>query len=330
MMAVNLKILKLSSLYLGFKIWYDESMKTLSVKILSGIVIIFVISVGAWAGYQIYKKVSASSTLANLFTPGPLTGPLDSNRAKNLDSEKIIYWTNYYREQEGLPPLDQNSKLTQAAVVKAKDMFARQYFEHTSPTGKTAADLVIAEGYNYRIVGENLALGDFKDEKDLVDAWMASPGHRANILKKDYKDIGVSAILDEYQGRLTWISVQEFGKLAPNCALPDQNLKKEIDSLSSQLTSLSNQINKLKADGNSLINQGNDLINQGNKIYQQTHSRAQASYYWNKGENLQTLGRAKLNQADSLVNEYNSKKSELDSLIANYNSQVKSYNFCIS
>ncbi len=115
--------------------------------------------------------------------------------------------------------LSKNAKLTSAATAKANDLFEKQYFEHVSPTGESAADLVIAEGYNYRIVGENLALGDFKSEKELVDAWMASEGHRENILKKDYQEIGVASKLSKFEGRITWVSVQIFGTRAPECVL---------------------------------------------------------------------------------------------------------------
>jgi uncharacterized protein YkwD len=298
---------------------------------IGGVIISLAIIVGGvYAAYRIIKKVPALGNFANQFTPGPLTGPKSSERAKNLSAEKIIYWTNYYREKDGKKDLSQNSQLTAAAQEKVNDMFTRQYFEHVSPTGESAADLVIAEGYNYRIVGENLALGDFKDEKDLVDAWMASPGHRENILKSDYQDIGVASKLSTYQGRLTWISVQEFGDLAPNCSFPDPTLKNTIDQKQAQYDSLGAKIQKLYNDGDSLIAQGNEKIKEGNLIYQRTHDRSKAQPYWDEAKRLQNQGQAKIDQANDLIKNYNQLKSEINSFIYQYNSQVNQYNQCIA
>jgi len=115
--------------------------------------------------------------------PGPLSGPKRSTRAQNLDAGKILAWTNYYRSKHNLRTLDSNPLLQKAAEDKVKDMLAQHYFDHVSPQGKKAADIVRENGYQYKIVGENLALGDFKDEKELVDSWMKSPGHRANYIR---------------------------------------------------------------------------------------------------------------------------------------------------
>ena len=298
------------------------------IKIGGVIISLAIIVGGAYVAYKIIKKVPLGD-FVNQFTPGPLTGPESSERAKNLSSEKIIDWTNYYRGKDGKKDLSQNSQLTAAAQAKVDDLFAREYFEHVSPTGESAADLVIAEGYNYRIVGENLALGDFKDEKDLVDAWMASPGHRENILKIDYEDIGVASKLSIYKDRLTWISVQEFGTKAPNCSFPDSNLKNNIDTKQSQYDSLGAKIQKLYNDGNSLIAQGNAKIKEGNRIYSQTHDKSQAQPYWDEGKRLQSQGQAKINETNSLTSTYNSLKSELQNLINSYNDEVNSYNICI-
>ena len=65
--------------------------------------------------------------------------------------------------------------------------------------------------YPYLAAGENLALGDFKNANELVAAWMASPGHRANILNGVYRDIGVATGFDAFEGRKTIIVVQIFG-----------------------------------------------------------------------------------------------------------------------
>jgi len=305
-------------------------MKPIYTKIAAGILTSLIIAGIAYGTYYFLFKSEAIGKLANLFAPGPLRGPTSDTRADDLDAGEIISWTNYYRSEDNIASLSKNSKLTAAATAKAADLFEKQYFEHVSPTGESAADLVIAEGYNYKIVGENLALGDFQNEKELVDAWMASPGHRENILKEDYEEIGVASLLSKFEGRITWISVQIFGTCAPECSVPDQNLKSRINSLKDRLDSLAAQINDLYNEGNSLIAQGNAKIKEGNRIYRETGDKSAAQVLWDQGEALQDLGQDKINQAKSLESQYDQSKSELENLISDYNSQVNKYNACIS
>lgn len=172
-----------------------------------------------------------------------LFGPFKETRAKELSPDKVIYWTNYYRKENGLSELTRNSLLTLAAQEKTYDMIEKQYFEHVSPDGIKPADLVAKTGYSYKTTGENLALGDFLDEKELVDAWMNSPGHRANILNSEFTEIGVASGLGKYQDRAqTWFAVQEFGKPLPNCSKPSETTKSEIDAKKAELESINNQI----------------------------------------------------------------------------------------
>lgn len=257
-----------------------------------------------------------------ILNPGPLRGPVKLTRASKLDIKEIIKWTNFYRDQEHLPPLTENQILDLVSDNKTNDMFEKQYFDHISPDGKSVADQVKTAGYRFKMVGENLALGDFKNEKELVDAWMASPGHRANILNKDFKEIGVSAKLGQYQGRTTWISVQTFATPAPSCPLPDAKLKKEIDLKIAQ----SNQVSQLLQEGNRLIEQGNFKIEEGNRIYKETGDRSLAETYWKEGENLQNQGQEKINQAKTLQFQI----QDLSSLISRYNKQVDTYNRCLT
>lgn len=124
----------------------------------------------------------------------------------------VISETNNQRRANGLGSLVENKKLNNAADFKMRDMFARQYFDHYGPNGTSgAAELVIKFGYQYSWVGENLALGDFRNANDLVSAWMNSPGHRANILNSVYREIGIATGYDVFQGRRTIIAVQIFG-----------------------------------------------------------------------------------------------------------------------
>jgi len=99
-----------------------------------------------------------------------------------------------------------------AALIKAKDMLMHDYFSHTSPDGNKSGELVTAAGYAYRMVGENIAYGDYTDSAQLVGSWMKSPGHRANILEQRYTDIGVAVLFGEFNGRNVWVGVQIFGR----------------------------------------------------------------------------------------------------------------------
>lgn len=216
----------------------------------------------------------------------PLVHYAASGRAPNvLLSAEVINWTNTYRGQNNLKALSRNSKLDAAAVIKVHDMFDRQYFEHVSPSGKNSADLVTGVGYDYLWVGENLALGIFSDEKDLVDAWMASPGHRANILNSHFEEIGVGVEEGTYEGKHVWMAVQEFGKPESSCPAPESSLKTEIeqnrqkiDELSAQANNLIVEINALKdannaAAYNQKVSEYNALVAELNPLVQKTKSQ---------------------------------------------------------
>jgi uncharacterized protein YkwD len=130
--------------------------------------------------------------------------------ANSSGAEDVIRLTNTYRKSMGLSELTTNPRLTQAAINKAKDIIAKQYFSHTSPEGKKFSNWIKETGYNYFYVGENLAI-DFGNPEEIFNAWIASPGHRANIERPEFQEIGVAYISGEYEGRQTIISVQEFG-----------------------------------------------------------------------------------------------------------------------
>lgn len=122
----------------------------------------------------------------------------------------LVSMTNSARAREGLGSLSTNSKLTSAAYAKAQDMFANQYFAHTSPAGKTPWDFIIGSGYSYTYAGENLGIG-YTDTSGLFGDWMASSTHRANILNSNFREIGIAVVSGTYEGAETIIAVQEFG-----------------------------------------------------------------------------------------------------------------------
>jgi hypothetical protein len=122
----------------------------------------------------------------------------------------LLKYTNMQRVANGLAPLNLNPELTHAAQLKAKDMFAKDYWAHVSPDGTTPWVWIKDSGYDYLYAGENLARG-FNSSSDVVTAWMNSPEHRANMLSSNYTDIGFAIQSGTLTGTDTTLVVQEFG-----------------------------------------------------------------------------------------------------------------------
>jgi uncharacterized protein YkwD len=126
----------------------------------------------------------------------------------------LLSLTNNQRANSGISILKEDSKLNQAAYLKAKDMLDYDYFAHTSPSGKTPWYWLDLVGYNYQYAGENLAI-DFVDSEELFQAWYSSSTHRANIINPKFQDIGIAVLKGEFQGRETTVVVQFFGTPMP-------------------------------------------------------------------------------------------------------------------
>lgn len=130
--------------------------------------------------------------------------------ASNITTDQIIAVTNTARSKESLTTLTSNDRLAQAAQAKAENMFAENYWAHTSPSGKEPWDFIKAAGYSYKVAGENLAR-DFDTAQPVLDAWMNSPTHRANILNPRYSEIGIAVVNGRLDGVETTLVVQMFG-----------------------------------------------------------------------------------------------------------------------
>ena len=103
---------------------------------------------------------------------------------------EVVDLTNRERAGAGLPPLASDALLTTAAQAHSADMVARAFYSHTSPEGSQPWDRAAAAGARRRSIGENIACGQ-RSPAEVVDGWMNSPGHRANILKPDFTHIGI-------------------------------------------------------------------------------------------------------------------------------------------
>jgi|SRR3989344_4905892 len=126
---------------------------------------------------------------------------------------EIISLTNAQRAQNSVGALVENKQLDVAAQQKADNMAKFSYFSHNGPDGKTPWEWIGESGYDYQYAGENLAVR-FTDSKDVVVGWMASPTHRANIVKPAYTDVGVGIAQGMYKGEPATFVVQYFGKQA--------------------------------------------------------------------------------------------------------------------
>jgi uncharacterized protein YkwD len=109
----------------------------------------------------------------------------------------ILCLHNQVRAAQGLPLLKDNAKLRKAATGHSSTMVSQGYFDHTSPDGDTFVDRIIGAGYTKKnagwTLGENLAwgTGDLSTAQGVMSAWMNSAGHKANIVKKAYREVGI-------------------------------------------------------------------------------------------------------------------------------------------
>lgn len=126
----------------------------------------------------------------------------------------LVDLTNSNRLTQNLVALTPNSTLALAAQLKANDMAEKSYFAHTSPEGKSPWYWFQEGGYQFLYAGENLAV-NFSESQEVVQAWMNSEGHRANILNDKFSEIGIAMAPGTYQGRDTIYVVQLFGQPVP-------------------------------------------------------------------------------------------------------------------
>lgn len=122
----------------------------------------------------------------------------------------VVNLTNEERVDEAAAPLVRNPLLDQAARLKAEHMAKNSYFAHYSPDGVSPWYWFEQVDYTYAHAGENLAI-HFTDSSAVVDAWMKSPSHRANIVNDTYTEIGVGTAKGTYDGFDTVFVVQLFG-----------------------------------------------------------------------------------------------------------------------
>ena len=143
----------------------------------------------------ISEIIAANPQIKNpdLIYPGDkLNIPRKDITVSNYEDE-VIRLVNEIRVQNGLKALTKNWELCRVARYKSQDMVDRHYFSHTSPTYGSPFGMMKSFGITYRTAGENIAYG-YKTPQAVVDGWMNSSGHRANILNSSYTQIGVGYV----------------------------------------------------------------------------------------------------------------------------------------
>ncbi|MBR4770957.1 MAG: LysM peptidoglycan-binding domain-containing protein [Clostridia bacterium] len=118
--------------------------------------------------------------------------PLPDDAVSAFERE-VVDLVNEIRAAEGLGKLEENWELSRVARFKSKDMREKRYFSHTSPTYGSPFEMMRAFGLAYRTAGENIAMG-YPTPRSVVDGWMNSEGHRANILNPSFTVIGVGYV----------------------------------------------------------------------------------------------------------------------------------------
>ena len=246
--------------------------------------------------------VSAPPVIAVKTDSVPNAVPPETFVQNHNNDSQILILTNNERSAQSLKPLSANSILDTIAEQRADDLFANQYFEHASPDGKSATDLAKKDGYEYLLIGENLALGEYLRHHANHTAMMSRTGNRANMLNGRYAELGVSVKTGTYNGENTTIAVQIFGLPLSDCPRPDSNDKTLIDSSTAS-------IKQMQADALVMFNNLNTLKNSPN---------LDLSYYYQK-----------IQEYNYFAKKVNDAVSALKGMIDSYNLEVSKYNSCV-
>ena len=179
--AVAMLLLSTSALALSHTIKSGDTMWKLAVK------------------YQVGTSeiIQANPQVSNpdLIYPGQVLTIPETDTAVTSFEQEVIRLVNAARRENGLSALTHNWELSRVARYKSQDMADNRYFSHTSPTYGSPFQMIKNFGISYRTAGENIAAGQ-RTPKAVVDAWMNSSGHRANILNASYTQIGVGYVAD--------------------------------------------------------------------------------------------------------------------------------------
>ncbi|MBQ9805774.1 MAG: SafA/ExsA family spore coat assembly protein [Clostridia bacterium] len=144
-------------------------------------------------GLDEIKRANPQISNPNLIYPGQVLNIPTTDASVTSYEQEVIRLVNEIRVQNGLKPLTYDWELSRVARYKSQDMKDNRYFSHTSPVYGSPFQMMKSFGISYRSAGENIAKGQ-RTPQAVVDAWMNSSGHRANILNTSYTHIGVGYV----------------------------------------------------------------------------------------------------------------------------------------
>jgi hypothetical protein len=172
--------------------------------------------------------------ISKIIAPGVL------GYASEITIRQLLDSSNEVRVKEGKKQLILSEKLSKAAENKAKYMFEKNYWAHTSPDGVEPWVFILDQGYDYSYAGENLAR-NFYYSREVVEAWMKSPTHKENLLSSNYDEVGfavVNGVLDGYE---TTLVVQMFGRPKDSSnLLTIQDQEKYLSSINEKINASEN------------------------------------------------------------------------------------------
>ena len=128
------------------------------------------------------------------FIPEPAPAPAPAEPQSNSFADEVVRLTNIERARFGLAPLTINLTLQQVAQDYSSTLAFGDFFSHTGLDGRLPWDRAQDAGYNYQVIGENIAAGQLTPEQ-VVNDWLESPSHRANILNASFEEIGIGLSL---------------------------------------------------------------------------------------------------------------------------------------
>ncbi len=282
-----------------------------SQKIISSIIILFLLGSLIFSFFYFSYDEIIKENVRKMI-PLPFLDNLKTSQIKNNDGgvislssssgtltiKGIIEETNKHRATYNISPLQEDFGLNAIAQMKLDKMFNEQYFAHISPGGVGVSDIADSVGYGYLTIGDNLARGDYKDDVDVVDAWMDSLGHRRNILEEKYERIGIAARKDYYKDREEWIAVQVFAMPTSACPETDKNLLNQIENKKKEVERIEERRKQIQYEI--------DNIQRGSEEHMQ-----------------------KVEEYNNTIILYNATIKEVDEMISDYNNQIRIREECI-
>ena len=151
------------------------------------------IAVSYQVGLSEIKAENPTIKNYDLIYPGQIINIPTLNASVDAYEREVVRLVNLERAKAGVSPLEYDWQLSRVARYKSEDMQKNKYFSHTSPTYGSPFNMMKSFGISYKTAGENIARG-YQTPSAVVNGWMNSKGHRANILNSSFTHIGVGYV----------------------------------------------------------------------------------------------------------------------------------------